>query len=65
MPGIALPYPVLGEVGNLLSATARASNLAIWPAQFNHQRVAILVVGEVENGFLECVYAVHEVIIGL
>jgi len=65
MPGVALPHAILGEVCDLIGSTARTLNLSVRPAELHHQLVAVVVIGEVDDGFLECVYAVHEPIIGL
>src|SRR5258708_805800 len=50
--GVALPPFGVLKVGDMLGTTARTSDLAVWPADGHHEGVAVLVVGEVDDGLL-------------
>src|SRR5208283_3905056 len=61
---VALPYASLGKVCYLFGVAVRALHLAVRPAKFYHRPVAVLVIREVDDGFLECFYAFHAPNIG-
>jgi len=57
---VALPHSRLGQVRDLLSATARTVHFPVRPAKLYHQGATVLVIREVNDGLLECIYAFHE-----
>jgi hypothetical protein len=63
--GVALPYAGLGKVGYFLRSASWAGHFAIGPAKLYHELVAVLVVAEVDDCLLKCLYAVHAVNIRL
>src|ERR1700722_9533060 len=53
MLGVALPHASFGQPSDLLSAAPRTFHFAIRPAKFDHKRLALLEIGEVQDGFLK------------
>jgi hypothetical protein len=52
---IAFPNARLFEIDRTLRIALWTANRTVWPAQFNHELAAILVVLKVDNRFSECV----------
>lgn len=57
---VALPDAGFGKPRNLLGAAARASYLAIWPAQFGHKLAAMLELCKPDDRFLEAIGCFHD-----
>jgi hypothetical protein len=55
---LALPFALISEENHAFAATGRAAN-TLGPAQQNHELEAIVGVGEVDDGFLKCLWLFH------
>lgn len=59
MDALALPLALILEEHSVLTATGRASHLAVRPAQLNHELEAVVRVREVNDGLLEGLWFAH------
>ena len=59
MSAITAIEPRLFEIGDFLDTTSRAADLAIGPADSDHELAAILVFAEELDRLLECFWAFH------
>jgi len=57
---VALPYTLLGKIGNLLSAALRAFHNAIGPSQFNHELSAMFKFREPDCCVPKSVWRFHK-----
>jgi hypothetical protein len=55
---LALPFPLSRQPSNVFPPAGRA-NHALGPAMGDHVLDAVVLIGEVDNGFLECLWAFH------
>lgn len=55
---LALPLSLIGEEVGVLASASGAGN-AFRPAQFNHELEAVVGIGEVDDGFLKCLWLGH------
>ena len=59
MLGVALPYPLLCQIGDLLGTAPWAEHLAVRPTQFNHELSAMLEVRKPDDCASESGWAFH------
>ena len=62
---VALPNAFFLDPEDFLGLAARAIHYAIWPAKRDHERFAVLEIGEVENCFLKGLRRFHVMIMRL
>jgi hypothetical protein len=58
MGALALPLPLTGKPSNILPPASGANN-AIRPAMGDHVGNAVIGIGEVNDGFLKCLWRSH------
>jgi hypothetical protein len=49
MRGVALAYPILGEIAKFVGAAVRTPDRTVWPAKLDHELSAMLKVPEVQD----------------
>jgi len=62
---VAFPDTLFLDPEDFLGLAARAFYNTIGPAERDHERFAILEIGEVENGFLKSLWRFHVMIMRL
>ena len=69
MSGVAFPDASFCEVGDFLENRNAGNHLAVRPAKLYHELSAVLVITEVDDCFLQCLYGVpctkHSLFIGM
>lgn len=62
---VAFPDAFFLDPEDFLRLAARALYNAVGPAERDHERFAVLQIGEVENGFLKSLWRFHVMIMRL